>query len=346
MKRILVTGGLGFIGSHLTEALLSQGHEVHIVDDMRADTMRQLRLFDEWRLSGVPIHKLAFSPCKVVEFNPPAPQFDQIYHLASPVGPAGVLKQAGMIAGQIVADIYHLMALAQTCKAKLLFVSTSEVYGGGQQGLCREDMPCIIQANTTARLEYALGKLAAECALRNSGQKAVIIRPFNVAGPRQSPKGGFVLPRFIEQARSNIPLTVFESGEQIRAFTHVRDIVNGLILAMDKGGAGQVYNLGNPLNRTTILQLAKTVQRVVNPDAPISHTDGKAIYGATYAEAADKYPDATKAMQELDWQPTLLIEDIVRDTLAEYQRRDDLPAKTVMEVSIEMNPEGSVKATA
>lgn len=314
--KFLVTGGFGFIGSHLVERLLWQGHSVHVVDNLSSNGVQPGMLLDEW---GHP-ERLTFDCKDFITWRENEAYnhrgFDGIYHLASPVGPAGVLQYAGDMVHEITEATYAAMALAKLWGAKLVDVSTSEVYGGGQQGYCSEEMPRIIQAETTVRLEYAVAKMAAETALINrckvSSLEAVIIRPFNVAGPRQSGKGGFVLPRFIEQARNNQPLTVFGDGTQIRAFTHVADIVNGLILAFQNGRSGEVYNLGNPSNKTTILELAQQVIAIVG-QGTIQFIDPQTLYGSLYAEAADKYPNADKAQRELHWQPTRDIQTTIRD---------------------------------
>jgi len=156
------------------------------------------------------------------------------------------------------------------------------------------------------RLEYAIAKLAAETAIINTCKvtdlKASIVRPFNVAGPRQSGAGGFVLPRFIEQAMNNDSLTVFGNGKQMRAFTHVVDIVDGLVRVMERGQNGQAYNLGNPVNKTSIIDLACQVVDIIG-NGDVTFVDPKTIFGELYAEAAEKFPDATKAINELGWSP-------------------------------------------
>ncbi|HLB31180.1 MAG TPA: NAD-dependent epimerase/dehydratase family protein, partial [Gammaproteobacteria bacterium] len=186
-------------------------------------------------------------------------------------------------------------------------VSTSEVYGGGENGFCREDMDRIVPARTTVRLEYAVAKLAAETAIINTCKvtelDARIVRPFNVAGPRQSGAGGFVVPRFISQALAGQPLTVFGNGRQVRAFTHVGDIAKGIMAAMSRGKRGEAYNLGNPKNRVTIRELAEIVNRIVGNEAGVTFVDPKEIFGPLYAEAADKTPDAERAKKELGWRP-------------------------------------------
>ena len=155
----------------------------------------------------------------------------------------------------------------------------------------------------TVRLEYAVGKLAAEISLVNTTRvtplHATIVRPFNVAGPRQSGKGGFVLPRFISQALANQPLTVYGDGSMIRAFTHVQDIVRGTMLVMEKGRNGEAYNMGNPANKTSILDLAERVVRVTNSSSKISFVNPKELFGPLFEEANDKYPDADRAINEL-----------------------------------------------
>lgn len=311
---ILVTGGLGFIGSHLVERLLEDGERVHVVDNLSSAAVAPMRFVRQLPDAT----RFTFDICDLHTWRKDMP-ITQIYHLAAPVGPAGVLKHTGRIISQIVRDTYHVAALALEHGAKLVDVSTSEVYGGGQNGLCKEDMPRIIQAETSARLEYAIGKLAGETAIINLAQMAaldyVIIRPFNVAGPRQKEDGGFVLPRFVRQALNGEPLTVFGTGKQVRAFTHVRDIVEGLVLAMEKGGG--VYNLGNPRNRITILELAGKVVMQTHSRSEIGFTDGRSVYGPLYAEAVDKYPSADKAMRELGWKPCRSIEQTIADVIAD-----------------------------
>jgi UDP-glucose 4-epimerase len=226
----------------------------------------------------------------------------------------------------IVNDIYHLIDLAIKKDAKLVDVSTSEVYGGGQQGYCSEELPKIVPPKTTVRLEYAIGKLAAETAVINTCKvtklNATIVRPFNVAGPRQSGKGGFVLPRFIAMAIRKDPLTIFGDGKQIRAFTHIKDIADGIIRAMRFGVVGEAYNLGNPNNKICILDLAKKVIELVNNNSGIVFVDPKTTYGSLYEEANDKYPDARKAINELGWDPTKGVEFTVTDT---YQYMKEAP---------------------
>lgn len=323
-KKILVTGGFGFIGTTLVELLLKRGGaHLHVIDDMSTSPIQVDDFLEQIGHPG----NLTYDLTTVEEFfnRSDVGNWDQIYHLASPVGPAGVLRHAGNMVRDVVRDAYLIIDYAMERGIKILDVSTSEIYGGGQSGYCPESTPKIVPAITTVRLEYAIAKLAAETAITNCcecrGLNATIVRPFNVAGPRQSPKGGFVLPRFMQQAYDGKPLTVFGDGSAVRAFTHVKDMANGIILAMEHGRNGVAYNVGNPDNKTTILELAQRVLNVVGGPSEITFVDPRTIYGNYYAEANDKYPDAKMAQTELGWKPEYGIDETVADALAEYKRQ-------------------------
>ncbi len=321
-KKILVTGGFGFIGGHLIELLLEDNNNhVHVVDNLRSNPISLETLLDEVNHPS----NLKYDICTVEDYcrKNPDIKVDEIYHLASPVGPAGVLKHAGKMIKSIVDDIYRLMELALKNKAKLVDISTSEVYGGGRDGYCSENCSKIIPAITTVRLEYAIAKLAAETAIINTTKvtnlNACIIRPFNIVGPRQSGVGGFVLPRFISLAMRDKPLTIFCDGKQIRAFTHVKDMADGIFKAMEIGTSGEAYNLGNPHNKTNIIDLANKVLEKIDTKSEIVFVDPKTIYGPLYEEANDKYPDADRAMDGLKWNPTRGIDDTIKETY-EYMK--------------------------
>jgi UDP-glucose 4-epimerase len=321
-KRVLVTGGFGFIGSHLVERLLADaGTRVHVVDDLSSAPI-DLGEFIAQLGAG---DRLTYDVCRLEEFHARQrpDKFDEIYHLAAVVGPVGILSHAGKIAGAMVNDTYRVIDLALASGARVIDVSTSEVYGGGRDGYCSERDFKVIQPKVTVRLEYAVGKLAAEIALANttkvSSLHACIIRPFNVAGPRQSGKGGFVLPRFVSQALRGESLTVYADGSMIRAFTHVHDIVEGIVLAMASGQNGEAYNLGNPANKTSILELAQRVIAIVGGPSKIDFVDPKELFGPLFEEANDKYPDGDKSMRELRWRPQHDIHRVISDTAA-YMR--------------------------
>jgi UDP-glucose 4-epimerase len=322
VRSILVTGGFGFIGSHLVERLLAEpATQVHVVDNLSTSPL-DVEAF----VAGLPdAGRLSFDVCTVEEFcvRGGRGRIDEIYHLASVVGPVGVLPHAGRMAGMVIGDTTRIIALARQNGARIVDVSTSEVYGGGRDGYCSERDFKVIQPKVTARLEYAVGKLAAEIALINTTRvtplQACVVRPFNVAGPRQSGLGGFVLPRFIGQALRGEPLTVYGDGSMVRAFTHVTDIVEGLVAAMARGRSGEAYNLGNPANKTSILDLARRVLDRVGGPSRIEFVDPKTLFGPLFEEANDKYPDADKSMSELGWAPKYDIDRVILDS-ADYIR--------------------------
>lgn len=330
---ILVTGGFGFLGSHLLELLLADpASRVVVVDNLSTSPLPLERLLDEL---GHP-DRLRYYVADAEEFCRACARerFEEIYHLASVVGPAGVLPHAGRIAASILQDTMAVADVALRCGARLVDVSTSEVYGGGQEGFCSETMAKIVPATASARLEYAVGKLAAETAVlnlcRTGGLNARIVRPFNVTGPRQSGKGGFVLPRFLAQAMAGIDLTVFGDGTQIRAFTHVKDLVEGIVCAMREGRNGEIYNLGNPANRCTVQELAEEAIAVTGSSSRIVHVDPKTIYGPLYEEANNKFPDARRAMTELGWSPRFGLREAVAHT---HEYMNSLPLALLERVS-------------
>jgi nucleoside-diphosphate-sugar epimerase len=326
LNKILITGGFGFLGTSLTEELLKdKANLLHVVDDMSTSPVI---LEDYLSVIGNP-KNLTYDICTIDEYfkRDNVPVYTEIFHLASPVGPAGVLKHAGNMVRDVVRDNYTLMDYCIKYKCKMLDVSTSEVYGGGVEGYCSEETSKVVPPKTTIRLEYAIAKLAAETALINTctvtDLRAIIVRPFNISGPRQSPLGGFVLPRFIQLADAGKPITVFGKGNQIRAFTHVKDMVGGIILAAERGQRGIAYNLGSVKNKTTILDLAQRVKRILKSKSEIIFVDPKTIYGPLYEEANDKFPDATKAEMELGWIPKYSIDETISDAYNEYNRQKE-----------------------
>lgn len=320
MPAILVTGGLGFIGGHLVHALLADpDNSVVAIDNLLTNVLPAEQLQRE--IQSDTQGQLTVDIVSVADFQAKM-RFDTIYHLASVVGPAGVLDHTGHITEAIVRDVYAMIRLAQAHRARLVYVSTSEVYGGGKGGLCSEDSPRVVKPGASARMEYAAGKLACEVAVENLCRadrlNAVIIRPFNVAGPRQIGRGGFVLPRFIGQAITEQPLTVFGDGRQLRAFTDVRDVADGILLAGRTAPSGETYNVGNPNNRISIDELADQVLAVTGSSKGKSFIDPRSIYGPTFREAENKFPVADKLLG-LGWRPKFDVDATVRSVF-DYMR--------------------------
>jgi UDP-glucose 4-epimerase len=323
-KHILVTGGFGFLGSHLVELLLTEADaRVHVVDNLSTSPIDHQAF-----VRRVNDPRLTYDIASIGDYydareKSPWKPFQEIYHLASVVGPVGVLEHAGRITKSITDDTYRVVEIARATGARLCDVSTSEIYGGGRDGYCSENDSKIITPKISARLEYAVGKLACEISLVNlcrvTDLFAVVIRPFNIAGPRQSGKGGFVLPRFIRQCLAGEPLTVYGDGTMIRAFTHVADVADGIVRALRLGKTGEAYNIGNPANKISIRELAERTVRISESSSRIDYVDPKKLFGPMFEEANDKYPDADKAMSQLGWRPTYSLDDVIRESV-EYIR--------------------------
>jgi nucleoside-diphosphate-sugar epimerase len=326
-KNVLITGGFGFLGTHLIDEILEHDKEtkIHIVDDFSTSPFGFEKTLQDYSRSNLTYEKLQVRNSEAL--NGSGPVFHEVYHLASYVGPAGVLKHGGEMIRGIVDDGYRIIDYCLKNNSRMLLASSSEIYGGGVNGLCAESTNRVVPAKTTIRLEYAVGKIAIETAVINktvtSGLSSTIIRPFNVAGPRQSGKGGFVLPRFIAAAMENRPLTVFGDGQAKRAFTHVRDIANGCYLAMKSDANGEVYNLGNPVNKITIKELAEMVTSIVGSHSKIHFTDPKTLYGELYEEASDKFPDSQKAKTMLNWEPKHSVASVILETWKFMQTLSD-----------------------
>ncbi len=314
-----MTGGFGFLGTHLLEEISEKtpGANVHVIDNFTTSPMGLEKTLESLSIDL----NLTYENCDLRDSQVIKEKntiFDEIYHLASYVGPAGVLNHGGNMIRGIVQDGYQMIDYAVENSSRLLLASSSEVYGGGVNGLCSESTSRIVPAETTIRLEYAVGKIAIETALLNTGKMKnlsnTVIRPFNVAGPRQSGKGGFVLPRFITAAMEDRDLTVFGDGKARRAFTHVRDIANGCFLAMHHASSGKVFNLGNPQNITTIGQFAQSVVDLLRSNSNIVNVDPKTLYGDLYEEASEKFPDSKMTMETLNWNPSYTLEEIIVTT--------------------------------
>lgn len=332
MRSVLITGGLGFVGSHLADTLLERGCRVTIVDSCISNVMQPHDYNRRCEVITQPIEDIGASlmPDK-------GRAFDEIYHLASVVGPAGVLKFAGDIARSTVLSSDTTVELAIAHKARLILTSTSEVYG--HSGTFGEGDDMIVPAEYSVRLEYAVAKLLTEISALNRARVADlwvnVVRPFNISGPRQLPAGGFVLPRFIIAAMQGDPITVFGTGKQIRAFTDVRDIVDGLILVMQSDRRGQIFNLGNRANETTIENLAHHVKKLAKSTSPIVYVDPKSIFGPLYEDSFDKVPNARLASEVLGWQAGTALDTTILDTIAWYRQHTGNVSEAAEQVSLQ-----------
>ncbi|MEX2303051.1 MAG: NAD-dependent epimerase/dehydratase family protein [Bryobacterales bacterium] len=313
----LVTGGLGFLGSHLVDVLLEKGDEVTIVDNLSTNAVPQEGYTGRCRVLDLSVEDYECDET-----------FDVVYHLASVVGPAGVLTHAGRIGYSIMVETDKLISMCSKQNAKFVLISTSEVYG--RDGVFAENVDKIVPGIVSVRTEYGAGKLLAEIATINRARviplKYHIIRPFNISGSRQKPDGGFVLPRFVVQAVKGEDITVFGKGTQLRAFTHARDISEATVGLAHSDLASDIWNIGNIRNLMTINELAEAVKKACGSSSKIVHLDGKEIYGPLYEEAFDKLPNITKIETHLGWKPRFTLDEIIQDVVAYYTKRAPMTA--------------------
>lgn len=314
-RKVLITGGLGFIGAHCIEKWKENDWDITIIDNLSTNAIQK----DHFLLNHT---KVIISNVLDVNWET-LHRFDLIIHLASPVGPVGVLKHSGNMARIILDDIYWAIEGSKYNNCPLIFVSTSEIYGHREtKSYLKEDDDKVLHGNFTVRNEYAIAKLLSEIVLSNQSKinsdfKYQIIRPFNVTGKYQLPDGGFVLPRFVDQAFNNEDITVYYDGLQLRAFTWVKDIVEGIYLisiAPDEYW-NQEWNIGNEQNERTILHLAKKVKEMTKSNSKIIHIDPVQLHGPLFSEAPEKIPNSEKIKKLLGWRPTKNVDEVIKELI-------------------------------
>ena len=324
-KKVLITGGLGFIGSYVAEAFADHQHEVVIIDSMQNNAVDP----EFWKDINGFIDVYGISISEFLSYTS-LPHFDIVCHLAAPVGPVGILKHAGDMAKTIIDDTIGLRDYCIETGALFINISTSEIYG--HAGKLKEESEKRFPGIYQVRTEYGASKMTAEIAIVNKARvddrlKYHIIRPFNVAGARQQPDGGFVLPRFVLQALKGEPLTVYGDGNQRRGFTDARDIAQGIYrIAMNKKKmTNEIWNIGNTDNIISINELATMVIHEVlgGKDKPwsIETVDPVELHGNLFSEVPEKVPYIVKINKHLKWKPTIPILQIVKHTVFYWQER-------------------------
>ncbi|KAB0240834.1 SDR family oxidoreductase [Microcystis aeruginosa EAWAG127a] len=305
--RILVTGGAGFIGSHLIDRLIEQGHEVICLDNFYTGTRRNIV---KWL--GNPYFELIRHDIT----EPIRLEVDQIYHLACPASPIHYQYNPVKTIKTNVLGTMYMLGLAKRVKARFLLASTSEVYGDPdvhpQTEEYRGNVNCI-----GPRSCYDEGKRVAETLAfeyyREHKVDIRVARIFNTYGPRMLENDGRVVSNFVVQALRGQPLTVYGQGSQTRSFCYVSDLVEGLMRLMNGDFIGPV-NLGNP-DEYTILELAQVIQGMINPEAelvyqPLPEDDPK-----------QRQPDITRAKTYLDWSPTIPLSQGLKMTIEDFRSR-------------------------
>ena len=317
----LVTGAAGFIGSHLVEALLADGHQVVGLDDLstgRPDNLAAVAHHPGFTLIPGSITDRGLVD-KLTE------GVDQVYHLAAAVG-AFVIRDRTLESMRTnIHGTENLVDAADRAGARLLVASTSEIYGKNTKVGLTEDDDRVIGSPLKSRWSYseakAIDESLVDAYVRELGLRAVIVRLFNTVGPRQTGRYGMVIPRFVRQARSGEPLTVFGTGEQVRCFCHVLDVVPALtaLIASDRA-CGRAVNLGSS-EQVSINQLAQRVIGATGSASGITRRSYQEAYGwSGYEDMQRRVPDCSLARELTGFAPRRTLDDIIAAVITDQAR--------------------------
>jgi len=317
--RVLITGGAGFIGSHLTEAYLERGDEVLCLDDLstgRLENLDTVKDHPRFRIERGSVHDQTLVENAV-------DRSDVVIHLAAAVGVRLIVESPVRTIETNVHGTEVILAAASRKKRKVLIASTSEVYGLSREIPFREDGNLVLGATNKGRWSYACSKAIDEfLALaywREQSLPTVVVRLFNTVGPRQLGQYGMVIPTFVRQALAGEPIAVHGEGDQTRCFAHVLDVVDALIKLVDTPEAvGEVFNIGSD-HEVSIGELAQLVKRLSQSQSPIVRIPYTEAYGAGFEDMPRRVPDITKVGRLIGFQPTRSLEQILESVIA-YQR--------------------------
>lgn len=314
----MVTGGAGFVGSSLVAELLSLGCKTIAIDDLSGGKQENLDL-------GHP--DLIFHQAKVgnPDFQATLEKLvsasDFVFHLASPIGVEKAHRERFDIASSILASGMAVVAACQKFQVPMLLTSSSEVYGTGSPRPISEENP--VSLDVAPRWGYAAAKFALEHLVtglwREKQIPGFVVRPFNIAGPRQNPDTGLAVVAFLRAAINGQPMIVHGDGRQMRAFMHVKDAVSGLLaIASCPDLCGRPVNLGSPIG-ISIMELAQQVASLIGPSARIEQRPVEDLFGADFVATTNRVPDVSLICRYTSWQPKLGLDVILTDSVAEMK---------------------------
>ena len=310
--RALITGGAGFVGSHLAEHLLAGGHEVLVLDNLSTGSIDNIAHLKGRARFDYTIDSVSNGPLVAELID----RSDVVFHLAAAVGVKLIVEQPVHTIETNVHGTEVVLKHASK-KRKLVFIaSTSEVYGKSTAVPFREDADLVLGPTETHRWAYACSKLIDEfLALAYWKERrlpVVVVRLFNTVGPRQTGQYGMVLPTFVRQALAGEPITVFGDGTQSRSFTYVGDVVDALVkLAQEPRAVGHVFNIGNT-EEITITALAERVRALTGSRSPVRYIPYDEAYEAGFEDMPRRVPDIAKIRQLIGFQPSVTLEEIIR----------------------------------
>ena len=318
--KALLTGGAGFIGSHLAEALIAQGHDVTVIDDLSTGQVKNLAA-----VAASP--RLRTHWASIVE-EERLPEFvdesDVVYHLAAAVGVRLILERPVETIETNILGTDRVLRCAAKGGKRVVIASTSEVYGKNENAPFKEDDDCVLGPTVKSRWSYACSKAIDEflalAYVRSAGLPAVVVRYFNTIGPRQVGRYGMVVPRFVRQALKGEPITVYGDGEQSRSFTDVSDTVRAtMALSMSAAAIGSVFNIGNG-HEITVNDLAARVKTLTASTSPIVHVPYEQAYEQGFEDTRRRVPDISKLRATIDFTPEFDLDSSLRKVIAYYRQ--------------------------
>lgn len=319
--RILITGGAGFIGSHLADAYLQRGDEVLIIDDLSTGTIENIRHLKNNPRFQYTIDSVHNQPVTAELVD----QCDVVVHLAAAVGVKLIVESPVRTIETNVRGTEVVLALANKKQKRVLVASTSEVYGLSTDVPFKEDGNLVMGATTKGRWSYACSKAIDEfLALaywREKKLPTTIVRLFNTVGPRQTGRYGMVIPTFVRQALAARPITVYGNGKQTRCFGYVGDVVGALIKLLDTSDSvGQVYNIGST-EEISIARLAEKIKELTNSDSEIVFVPYDEAYEEGFEDMPRRVPDTSKIKQLVGFEPKMKLEGILQSVIDYHSGR-------------------------
>jgi len=313
--KILITGGAGFIGSHLAEKLLGLGHEVFIIDNLWTGRLSNIEKIQDHKK----LHLVVDTILNESVMNELIFKIDHIYHLAAAVGVKNIMDHPVETLDINVKGTETVLRLANRFKKKVLIASTSEVYGKHVEHSLSEDDDRILGTVKKRRWAYACSKTLDEFqALAYFDEKklpVVIARLFNTVGPRQTGQYGMVLPNFVQSALLGKPISVYGEGTQSRSFTHVNDVVGAITKLMDEPSAeGEIFNVGNN-KEVTINELALKVKEMTDSDSEIEHIPYEKAYGPGFEDMQRRCPSIKKINKLIGFKPSYDLEAMIQSVI-------------------------------
>ena len=318
--RVLITGGAGFVGSHLAEALLARGDEVFVLDNLSTGSIDNITHLKQHPRFHYTIDSVTNEPLLAELID----RCDTVAHLAAAVGVKLIVEAPVHTIETNVHGTEVVLKHANKKKKLVLIASTSEVYGKSIEVPFREDADLVLGPTAKHRWAYACSKLIDEfLALAYWKERklpVIIVRLFNTVGPRQTGQYGMVIPNFVRQALAGQPITVFGDGTQSRSFTYVGDVVRGMVALIDEPRAiGQVFNIGNG-SEISIGELAEKVRQVTGSSSTIQRVPYEQAYEAGFEDMPRRVPDISKIRALVGYEPTVGLDEIL-DRVVEYFRQ-------------------------